>query len=65
MLMEHQVKLQLKEREDVDRRHMYETVREFGRIVDLNMTDLAENGIAIATFTTKTAVSKLLAHRRF
>ena len=39
---------------------MYDTIRTFGRIVDVNMNSLTDKGIAIVTFSTKMAANKMI-----
>lgn len=38
---------------------MYDTIRTFGRIVDVNMNSLADKGVVIVTFSTRMAANKL------
>jgi len=61
MLADYQVKIIMREHEAVDRRQLYDIVRGVGRIVDFNMNDLTNKGLAFVTFTTKDAVAKMLA----
>jgi len=38
---------------------MYDTIRTFGRIVDVNMNSLSDKGLVIVTFSTRMAANKL------
>ncbi len=62
-LKEHQVRLQLAEKQGLDLDALQKFLVSFGRLVDLNTNGLADTGTLIVTFAEKSAACKLIAQR--